>query len=55
MTILQQLAALGFTNVTDLGTKNGKTLVKIMTSKGWTYERFSTVGEVTAWAKGRHP
>ena len=55
MTIVQKLTALGFTDVTDLGTKNGWTLVKVMTSKGWAYERFATVGEVEAWAKVHKP
>ena len=55
MTIVQKLVALGFTDVTDLGTKNGWTLVKVMTSKGWAYERFATIAEVDAWAKGRSP
>lgn len=55
MTIVQKLIDLGFTDVTDLGTKNGWTLVKVMTSKGWAYERFSTVSEAEAWAKGRTP
>jgi hypothetical protein len=55
VTILQKLTALGFTNAADLGTKNGKTLVRVMTSKGWAYERFATIADVTAWAVGRLP
>lgn len=55
MTIVQKLAELGFTNAVDLGSKNGKTLVKVMTSKGWAYERFASVDEVVAWARGRLP
>lgn len=55
MNIINALAALGFTNAADLGTKNGKTLVRVMTSKGWAYERFSNAEEVAAWAKGREP
>lgn len=55
MTVVQKLAALGFKDVTDLGTKNGWTLVKIKTEKGWAYERFATVSEAEAWAKGRKP
>lgn len=55
MTILEKLAELGFTNATDLGTKNGKTLVRVMTDKGWAYERFASVEDVAAWAVGRNP
>lgn len=55
MTIVKALAALGFTDVTDLGSKNGKTLVKVRTSKGWAYERFASSEDVEAWAKGRSP
>ena len=35
MTIAEKLIALGFKKTTDLGTKNGWTLVKVMTAKGW--------------------
>ncbi len=55
MTIVQKLVALGFKDTTDLGTKNGWTLVRVMTSRGWAYERFSTVSEVDAWAKVHKP
>lgn len=55
MTVVQKLTELGFTEVTDLGSKNGWTLVKVMTSKGWAYERFATVSEVESWARGRQP
>jgi hypothetical protein len=55
MTIIQKLAELGFANATDLGTKNGKTLVRVRTSKGWAYERFGTVDDVAVWARGRTP
>lgn len=55
VTVVQKLAELGFTEAVDLGTKNGKTLVKVMTSKGWAYERFGTIDDVVSWAKGRTP
>jgi hypothetical protein len=55
MTIVQALAALGFTDSTDLGSKNGKTLVKVRTSLGWAYERFASVEEAETWARGRSP
>lgn len=53
--IAQKLAELGFTEVTDLGSKNGKTLVRVRTSQGWVYERFATVDDVVAWARNRTP
>ena len=55
MTLLEKLADLGFKNATDLGTKKDMTLVRVMTDKGWAYERFSSVEQVEAWAKGRNP
>ena len=55
MTIIQKLAELGFTDAVDLGSKNGKTLAKVMTSKGWAYERFASIDEVVSWAIGRAP
>ncbi|WP_165778478.1 hypothetical protein [Mesorhizobium wenxiniae] len=55
MTIIQKLAELGFTDATDLGSKNGKTLVRVRTSKGWAYERFASVDDVVVWARGRTP
>ncbi len=53
--IAQKLIDLGFKEVTDLGSKNGWTLVRVMTSRGWAYERFATVSEVEAWAKAHKP
>jgi hypothetical protein len=53
--IVQKLIELGFKDVTDLGSKNGWTLVRVMTSKGWAYERFATVAEVEAWARAHQP
>lgn len=55
MTILEKIAALGFTNATDLGSKGGKTLVRVMTSRGWVYERFASVDDVVVWAMGHYP
>ena len=55
MTIVQKLIELGFTDAVDLGSKNGKTLIQCMTSRGWAYERFETVEQVEAWAKGHKP
>lgn len=55
MTIVQKLAKLGFKGVTDLGTRNGVTLVKVRTDKGWAYERFKSEDEVAVWAKDKAP
>lgn len=55
MTIIERLKKLGFKKVEDLGTKNGWTLVKVRTSKGWVYERFATESEAETWAQGRKP
>ncbi|WP_287344532.1 hypothetical protein [Mesorhizobium sp.] len=56
MTIIQKLSKLGFKNATDLGSKkDGKVIVRVWTDKGWAYERFSSVEQVEAWAKGRNP
>jgi hypothetical protein len=52
--MIEKLDELGF-SATDLGTKNGKTLVRIWTSKGWCYERFETVEQVEAWALRHEP
>jgi hypothetical protein len=51
----QKLTDLGFKDVTELGSKNGLTLVRVMTSKGWAYERFATVADVEAWARAHKP
>jgi hypothetical protein len=55
MTIVQKLIDLGFIGTTDLGSKNGKTLVRVWTDKGWAYERFQTVDEAIAWAVDKAP
>lgn len=54
MTVIEALVSLGF-EATDLGTKNGKTLVKVKTSKGWAYERLSSEDEARAWAADKQP
>lgn len=55
MSILEYLASLGFTNSTVVGEAKGITTVRIMTDRGWTYERFSNTADVTAWARGKEP
>lgn len=55
MAILQALADLGFGNAAIVGEKDGVTTVRIRTSKGWVYERFTVAGEVASWAKRHSP
>ena len=55
MTIVQKLIDLGFAGTTDLGTKDGKTLVRVWTDKGWAYERLQSEDEAVAWAKDKVP
>jgi hypothetical protein len=53
MDILAILAELGFTNAAVLDPVKGVT--RLMTSKGWTYERFTNEDEITAWAAEHKP
>ena len=53
MDIVAILNALGFTDVTVLNQSQG--LARIMTSKGWTYERFKTEDDITTWAEAHKP
>lgn len=55
MSIIEYLASLGFTNSTVVGEAKGVTTVRIMTDRGWTYERFKSNDDVTAWAHGKQP
>lgn len=59
MTILQALAAFGFTDCTDLSAndchRDEGTLVRAMTKDGWTYQRFASTNDVSVWAIGRSP
>jgi len=58
MTILEALSSLGFSNAEDLGAcpeDSSLTIVRVMTSKGWTYERFATADDVKSWAEGKIP
>jgi hypothetical protein len=54
MAIVAALKGLGFT--ADLiFERKGIFTVKIKTAKGWTYDRFGTEADVTAWARGKEP
>lgn len=54
MTVVETLTSLGFT-ATDLGTKAGKTLVKVKTDKGWAYDRLATEEDARVWASDKNP
>jgi len=54
MTVIETLTGLGF-EVADLGSKDGKTLVRVKTDKGWAYERLSSEEDARAWAAGKKP
>jgi hypothetical protein len=54
MTVVETLQGLGF-DASDLGTKNGKTLVKVKTAKGWAYERLATEDDARQWAADKTP
>ena len=54
--ILETLASLGFKNCEIVGeTRRGVQTVRIMTDKGWTYDRFATEADVRSWAVGKTP
>jgi hypothetical protein len=53
MDILTKLSELGFTNATLLDEKQG--LCRIMTSNGWTYQRFDDEASVDVWARDHKP
>jgi len=55
MAILQALADLGFSNTAIVGDKDGVATVRIRTSKGWVYERFSSSEQVAPWATRYSP
>ncbi len=55
MAILTKLAELGFTNAEMLSESTGKTLCRIMTSNGWTYQRFTDETSVEVWARDHKP
>lgn len=55
MDILSKLRDLGFTNAEVLSEINAKTLCRIMTSNGWTYQRFTDVDSVDVWARDHKP
>lgn len=55
--MLDYLASLGFTNASILSQTPSKALVKVRTSKGWTYERFpiDDNGAIDRWASHHEP
>lgn len=57
MDISRKLRDLGFDNAEVLGSQDmqGRTLCRIMTSKGFTYERFTDESSVEVWARDHEP
>jgi hypothetical protein len=55
MTIIEKLADLGFANAELLGEEKGTSRVRIRTSKGWIYDRFSSEEAVDRWANFHKP
>jgi len=55
MAILQKLTDLGFTQAEVTGEAKGKTAVRVRTSKGWVYERFTDEAAVQRWANFHMP
>ena len=53
--MLERLADLGFKTASVLSEDGAETLVKIRTSKGWTYERFTTLADIDRWAVRHEP
>lgn len=55
--MLDRLASLGFTQAGILSQTAGKVLVKVRTSKGWTYERFpfDDLDAIDRWALHHEP
>lgn len=53
MTALEKLEALGFVGSVVVNERKGIVTLRIRTSRGWTYEKFSIANaeaEVAAWA-----
>lgn len=58
MTALEKLEALGFAGSVVVNERKGVVTVRIRTSRGWTYEKFSIANaeaEVAAWAIHHFP
>lgn len=55
MEILQKLTDMGFLSEVMRKEKDGLEVVKVRTSKGWTYQRFRTEEDVDSWAKYHKP
>lgn len=58
MTALEKLEALGFTGSVVVNERKGIVTVRVRTTRGWTYEKFSAANaeaEVAAWANHHSP
>jgi len=55
MAIVQKLNDLGFLSTESIAEAKGITTVRVRTSKGWVYEKFSSPVQVEAWANFHAP
>ena len=55
MAIVPKLNELGFVNCTQVKEAAGVTTVRVRTSRGWVYEKFSSAEQVGDWAKFHSP
>lgn len=55
MAILEKLVELGFKMPEQVNNSKGVTTVRVRTSKGWVYQRFSSDDQVESWAKFHKP
>ncbi|XAI96514.1 hypothetical protein [Microcystis phage Mae-JY35] len=55
--MIERLASLGFTNAEVLNSDGPKSTVRIRTSKGWVYERFTkdNLDAIDLWASRHEP
>lgn len=55
MAILQKLNELGFANCAQVNEAEGVSTVRVRTNRGWVYEKFSSVDQVSDWSKFHKP
>lgn len=55
MAIVQKLNDLGFANCSIAKEADGVTTVRVRTSKGWVYEKFTSPEQVQNWAQFHKP
>lgn len=55
MAILQKLSDLGFSNCQQVKESSGVVTVRVRTTRGWVYEKFSSASQVDDWSKFHRP